>query len=200
MLRTSTAIVIVLLAAGCSAPPNRGESGRRMDPTHDSASELGSITPRSEDVVVATDQMAMDIAQRLDINDRSSPPRIVVGKIENHSAIARHNDYQIFLARLRSTLQQAGTRHGLQFIRESTYIEQQREREFGDKDPTRTGEAYRSRAEYVLTCEIFDLPSGATNYYLFDYQLVQLVDQAESGPDVGAGAIVWENSYEVKYQ
>ena len=51
----------------------------------------------------------------------------------------------------------------------------------------------------MLTCEIYDLPSGGTNYYLFDYQLVQL-REAETGPDVGRGAIVWENSYEVKFQ
>ena len=196
----ATALLLALGLAGCeSAPENRGQSGRRVDPARDAPSELGSTTPRSEDVVVASDRMAMDIAQRLDINDRENPPRIVVGQIENRSSIP-YQDYQIFLVRLRGLLQQAGTRHGLEFIREAAYIEQQREREFGDKDPTKTAEAYRSRAEYVLTCEIYDLPSGGTNYYLFSYQLVQIVDQAQSGPDVGAGAIVWENTYEVKYQ
>ena len=59
--------------------------------------------------------------------------------------------------------------------------------------------AYESRADYVLTCEVYDLPRGGTNYYLLNYQLVQLRD-AVTGPDVGSGAIVWENSYEVKFQ
>ena len=72
-------------------------------------------------------------------------------------------------------------------------MEQQRRREHG------TSGGYQSSADYVLTCEVFDLPAGRTNYYLLDYQLVQL-RKATSGPDVGAGAIVWENTYEVKFQ
>ena len=146
-----------------------------------------------------TDRMAQDIASRLDIANRENPPRIFVGLIENNTTMRAQN-YQVFLARLRAELNSSGARHGLQFIRERQYIEQQREREYGGKDPESTAAEYRSRAEYVLTCEIYDLPSGGTNYFLFDYQLVQLVNEAESGPNVGSGAIVWENSYEVKYQ
>ncbi|MHC5023700.1 MAG: hypothetical protein ACYTGG_07290, partial [Planctomycetota bacterium] len=85
------------------------------------------------------------------------------------------------------------------FVRERQFVEEQRVREYGEKDPSSSAEAYQSRADFVLTCEIFDLPSGGSNYILLDYQLVQLRD-SETGPDVGPGAIVWENSYEVKYQ
>jgi hypothetical protein len=191
----------LMLLAGCatrSGTSNRGTSGGRLDPTHDSPAELGVRAPRSADLVTATDQMAQDIAGRLDITNRENPPIIFVGEIENQTSM-RADNYQVFLARLRAQLNSSGARHGLQFVRERHYIEQQRDREYGGKDPDATAEQYQSRADYVLTCEIYDLPAGGTNYYLFDYQLVQLRD-AVSGPDVGAGAIVWENSYEVKYQ
>ncbi len=169
-----------------------------MSEIPDSPSELGSKSPRSQDLVTATDKMAQDIASRLDIANRESPPRIFVGEIENNSVMVAKN-FQVFLVRLRGQLHASGTRHGLEFVRERAYIEDQRDREYGGKDPASTSQAYKSRADYVLTCEIYDLPSGGTNYFLFDYQLVQLRD-AETGPDVGAGAIVWENVYEVKYQ
>ncbi len=190
----------VLFIAGCASPPpaNRGTSGYRMDPTHDSPAEYGSQAPRSQDLVTATDRMAMAIASRLDVTNQQSPPIIYVGQIENKTSMPER-DYQVFLARLRAQLQQSGARNGLEFVRERDFIERERTREYGGKDPQSTAGAYTSRADYVLTCELYDLPSGGTNYFLFDYQLVQLRD-AVSGPDVGRGAIVWEGSYEVKFQ
>lgn len=188
----------VTLAACQTPPPNRGTSGYRMDPSSDSPAEYGVMTPRSADLIEATNKMAQDIAQRLDITNRQSPPRIFVGLIENKSS-QRHQNFQVFLARLRAELNSSGARHGLEFIRERSFVEDQRSREYGSKDPASTAAAYQSRADYVLTCEVYDLPSGGTNYFLLNYQLVQLRDAA-TGPDVGAGAIVWENSYEVKFQ
>jgi len=84
-------------------------------------------------------------------------------------------------------------------VRERQFVETQRDREYGTKSPDSTSAAYKSRADYVLTCTVSDLPNAGTNYYMLDYQLVQLRDAA-SGPDVGSGAIVWENMYEVKFQ
>ncbi len=200
LLLTGGAVLSAVLLTACAAtaPANRGRSGYRMDPTHDAASELDTVAPRGQDLVTATDRMAQDIAAEVRVTDPDRPSRIVVGRIENHSSWPER-DYQVFLARLRAQLQRSGARHGLEFIRERGYIEQQRDREYGGRDAASTGEAYTSRADYVLTCEIFDFPSGGTNYFLFDYQLVQL-REAETGPDVGPGAIVWENSYEVKFQ
>lgn len=170
-----------------------------MDPTHDSPAEIGSRDLGSADLVTATDKMAMDIARRLDINNRNSPPRIFVGEIENNTS-RPYKDYQVFLNRLRAELGVAGTRHGLDMRRERQFVETQRAREFGNKQPDRTADAYKSEAEYVLTCIVQNLPAGGSQYYLLEYQLVQLVDYAESGPDVGPGAIVWTNFYEVKFQ
>jgi hypothetical protein len=142
--------------------------------------------------------MAEDIASRVDIANPESPPRIYVGEIQNETHLP-YNDYQIFLTRLRAHLNSSGARHGLVFVREREFIERERAREYAGRDPEDTAAAYRSIADYVLTAEIRDLPSGGTNYVLIDYQLVQLRDAA-SGPDVDAGVIVWEHSYEVKFQ
>lgn len=195
-------LVAMLVLPACQSTPvppaNQGRSGARVDPSHDSRSEVGSLDLRSKDLVSATDLMAQDIASRLDVTNRQSPPKIFVGKIENKTT-ARNQNFQVFLARLRAELNKSSARHGLQFIRERDFVETQRDREYGTSDPANSASNYASRADYVLTCEIFDLPSGGTNYYLLDYQLVQL-RAASSGPDVGSGAIVWESSYEVKFQ
>ncbi len=183
-----------LLACQTTPPVNRGQSGYRMDPTSDAASELHTGTLRSADLVTATDSMAQDIAGNLDVTNRASPPRIVVGRIENRTSMP-HQNYQVFLTRLRAQLNSSGASHGLEFIRDRSFVEQQRERELGRGSAAQ----YESRADYVLTCEIWDMPSGGTQYFLLDYQLVQL-REAKTGPDVGPGAIVWENTYEVKFQ
>lgn len=192
--------VLAAILIGCNTPPrNEGWSGSRLDPSADGLTEIGGTDLRSKDLVAASDAMAMDIAQRLDIVNRSSKPVIVVGQIENRTS-QPNKSYDIFLSRLRSTLNVAGTRQGLDFVRERSFVEQQRDREFGGKDPSQSSFAYQSRADYMLTGTIEDMPSGGTNYYLMSFQLVQLTDRAAGGPDVGAGAIVWENFYEVKYQ
>jgi hypothetical protein len=190
------ALALVLVA--CNSTPNQGRSGNRMDPASDSPSEAGSQTLRSKDLVTASDRMAMDIASRLDITNQASPPKIFVGQIENKTT-SPHMNWQVFLVRLRSQLNSSGARHGLHFIRERQFIESQRDREYGGKDPDSTATAYQSEADYVLTCEVYDLPSGGTNYYLLDFQLVQL-REAVSGPNTGKGSIPWEGSYEVKFQ
>ena len=196
--KIALASCVLLLAACHTAPKNEGRTGGRMDPTRDAPSEVGSLNLRSQDLITATDKMAQDIATHLDVVSRTSPPKIFVGEIENRTS-APHQNLQVFLTRLRAQLNSSGAKSGLEFIRERKFVEGQREREYGTKDPESSAAAYKSRADYVLTCEVRDLPSGGTNYYLLDYQLVQLRD-ASSGPDVGAGAIVWENSYEVKFQ
>lgn len=197
-LALTAALISAALLSACNSPPkNRGESGYRMDPTHDSPSEYGSTQLRSQDLITATDNMARDIAQRLDITNQASPPRIVVGKIENKTRMPQQN-YQVFLARLRAQLQSSGARTGLEFIAERARMEGARNSEYGSTSAD-SASTYASRADYMLTCEVFDLPSGGTNYYLLDYQLIQLRDAA-TGPDVGSGTIVWENSYEVKFQ
>ena len=203
MNRHSVLIIAMLMTAaaqvGCqSTPRNQGQSGGRLDPTHDAPSEVGSGSPRSAELVNSTDKMARDIAQRLDINNPASPPRIVLGPAENKTSMPEQN-FDVFLARLRAQLQSSGVRHGVEFIKERRDMEYYRDLEYGGKSPGDSGDEYQSAADYMLICEVFDLPSAGTNYFLFSFQLVQL-REATTGPVVQPGSIVWENSYEVKYQ
>ena len=192
--------LVLAAVAGCNNPPkNEGWSGSRIDPSADALGEIGGTTLRSKDLVTATDKMVQDIAQRLDITNKANKPKIVVGEIENKTSNPNFN-YQVFLTRIRAQLNASGARSGLEFVRERSFVEQQRDREFGGKNPENTSTAYQSRADFMLVGEVLDMPSGGSEYYLMSFQLVQLTNSTTSGPNVGAGAIVWENMYEVKYQ
>ncbi len=188
------AAILTLQACHSAAPANRGYTSPRMDPAREAPAEAGLSRLTSADLVAATDDMARDIASRLDITDRSSPPHIVVGDIENRTTLP-HQNYDVFLTRLRTQLQSSGAREGLTFLGRRDEVERQRRREYADA----AGVPFETSADYVLTCVVYDFPSGGTNYVLLDYQLVQL-RPADSGPDVGPGAIVWENKYEVKFR
>jgi len=190
----------LLTIVGCaSSPPNRGTTGYRMDPTRDAPSELGNQDLRSADLITATDRMAEDIASRPDIMNPENPPVFFVGPVINETS-RPHQNYQIFANRLRAVLNASGSRHGLDIRQNRDFVERIRQMEYGTTRDPDTGQAYASENEYVLTAIIQDLPSGGTNYYLVEYQLVQLKDFAQSGPNVGPGAIVWSNFYEVKFQ
>lgn len=188
---------LLVLAAGCGPPRNTGQSGYRIDPSSDSPAELGVRSLRSQDLTESTDQMAQDIASRLDITNPDNPPIIFVGEIENRTSQPEKN-WQVFLQRLRSSLNASGAREGLEFVRERRFIEGARQEEYAGRDPEARAQDYKSRADYLLTATVSDLPSGETDYFLISFQMVQLRD-AVSGPDVGPGAIVWENFYEVKF-
>jgi len=111
-----------------------------------------------------------------------------------------HQNYEIFVARLRAILNASSARHGLDIRQDTQFMERMRQLEYGTTRDPESGKPYASPNEYVLTAIIHDLPSRATNYYLIEFQLVQLEDYAESGPNRGAAAIIWSNFHEVKFQ
>lgn len=193
------ASVVLLSACASTSPPNRGTSGQRMDPTRDAASETGDLNLRSADLVEATDRMARDIASRQDINNPDNPPIFFVGPVINETS-QPHQNYQIFANRLRAVLLASGSRNGLDIRQDRDFVERMRQIEYGTTNDPDSGTRYASENEYVLTCIVQDLPTRGTNYYLLEYQLVQLKDYASSGSSRGPGAIVWSNFYEVKFQ
>jgi len=198
----SAVIAAMLVLGGCASdhpPQNRGTTGGRMDPSRDAPSEMGSLDLRSADLVAATDRMAMDLAAREDINNPRNPPIFFVGPVINETSQPQQN-YQIFVNRLRAVLNASAPRHGLDIRQDTQFVERMRQLEYGTTRDPESGDQYASPNEYVLTAIIHDLPSRGTNYYLIEYQLVQLEDFAESGPNRGPAAIIWSNFYEVKFQ
>lgn len=189
--RIAISLVAVITLVGCAQnpPQNYGQSGRRIDPSHDAPGEIGLSQLKSADLVTATDRMARDIASRTDLVDPANPPVVVLGSIENHTTQPERN-LQVFLARLRAQLNSSLQGQGIEFVANRDRVERARELEYGGKDPSKAASGYMSKAQYTLTCEIRDLPSGPTNYFLLDYQLIRFSD----------GSIVWENYYEVKFQ
>lgn len=191
---------LLILAAGCETPPQTfGSSGGRMDPTRDAPSEWGNGTLRSPELINWSDQMAANIASRIDVVDPANPPVIVVGNMVNKTTTLGPQDLDIFLVRTRGQLNASGARHGLRFVRERAFIEDARASEYGERTAGSSPTDYTSLADYMLTGEVYNMASGATDFYLMSFQLVQLRDAA-SGPDVGRGMIVWEGQAEVKYQ
>ena len=202
--RSLTAIIasILLLLSGCASdnpPSNRGTTGGRMDPSRDAPSEMGSTDLRSADLLAATDRMAMDLAAREDINDPRNPPIFFIGPVINETSQPQQN-YQIFLTRLRAVLNKSAASRGLDIRQDRDFMERMRQLEYGTTRDPESNKPYASPNEYVLTVIIHDLPSRGTNYYLIEYQLVQLEDYAESGPNRGTASIIWSDFYEVKFQ
>ncbi|MFK7961037.1 MAG: hypothetical protein AB8G96_10980 [Phycisphaerales bacterium] len=192
--------ILLTVAAGCeTAPRTYGSAGGRMDPANDAPSEWGSGGLRSTELVNWSDKMAADIAGRIDIVDPTNPPVIVVGEMVNRTSTLGPQNLDVFLVRTRGRLTSSGARHGLRFVRERGFVEDARASEYGDRTAGSAPQDYTSLADYMLTGEIFDLPSGQTDFYLMSFQLVQLRDAA-SGPDVGRGVLIWEGQSEVKYQ
>ena len=196
----SAVAIVSLTACAYQSPPNRGTTGGRMDPSRDAFPERGTTDLRSADLLEATDRMAADLASDPTIMNAANPPTIFIGPVINDTS-QPHQNYQIFANRLRAIL---GTRairerHGLDIRQDRRFMEYMRDYEYGNQPSGDSAASYESPNEYVLTCVVQDLPTRGTNYYLLEYQLVQLKDFARSGPNLGPAAIVWSNFYEAKF-
>lgn len=177
---TLTAATFAMVMIGCS-PQNRGTPGEyRVESRTDRERGLGSA-----DVTVATDQMTASIANEPRVRKVDGQPTIIVmDRIENRTSMPSQ-DYQLFLARIRASLNQSGARDALQFVETRYRADAIKERE--GLPPGQHGTT-RTVPEYALTGAFYDLPRGGTNYYLLTFQLVDLRNEM----------VVWENSYEVK--
>ena len=81
------ACVGVIALAGCSSTPqNRGASGGRMDPASDSPAEYGTLDLKSQDLVTATDDMVIQIANDNRIQAAPYPVDIVMDRVVNATA------------------------------------------------------------------------------------------------------------------
>lgn len=198
VLLIATIVSSALIGCASQSPPNRGSTGGRMDPSRDASSEMGSLELRSRELVAATDKMAMQIAQRPDIANANNPPIFFIGPVINETS-RPHQNFQIFANRLRAVLLSSGQRNKLDIRQDRQFMERMRGLEYGTTRDPDSGERYASENDYVLICIVQDLALRGTNYYMLEYQMVQLKNFAKSGPNVGPAAIVWSGFYEVKF-
>lgn len=136
----------------------------------------------SKDLITATDQFVQRFAS--DRRTVESPTRlnIVVGEAQNMTSTPARN-FDIYLARIRASLNASeSNRYNMAFIAPRREVDRIRQREG-------LGAAGATKADYYLTSQFFDLPNAGTNFYLLTFQVTDLAD----------GEIVFEDSYEVKF-
>lgn len=169
-----------LIAAGCQSnqpSPNRGVT-TTADPSKRLSSERGLS---SKDVVTATDDMVQQIASKPEFRNAPNRIQIVMDRVANKTSMGARN-FDVYLARIRANLNQAGTRYNIGFVLKRGDVEGVRESEgLPAAGPT--------KADYVLRGEIYDAPNAGSDYYFMSFQIVDIRDNE----------IVWEGSYEVKF-
>jgi PBP1b-binding outer membrane lipoprotein LpoB len=172
-----TLSLAALLIVGC-APKNEGiEHGTRVERRAGDGYGLASA-----DLTQATDQAVAGIANVPGIRRADGRTVIVMDQVENRTSDASA-DFQIFLARIRASLNNSGATKALVFVETRHKSEQIKAREGYPAKATA-----RTLPTYALTASFYDLPRGAKNYYLLTFQLVDLTNDL----------IAWEGSYEVK--
>jgi len=175
----TTTIALGALATGCETipAPNRGTT-TTADPSKRVGREDG---PASKDLITATDDMVQQIAAMPEF--RNSPYRIqiVMDQVVNRTSMPARN-FDIYLARIRASLNQSGARHNLGFVLKNAEIA-------GLQNSEGLTPVTRTKADYVLRGVFYDAPNSGTNFHLMTFQIVDLHDNQ----------IVWEGSYEVKF-
>ena len=183
MLRITATAVLALAAlvlpACDSTPKNEGraKSYRIESRVPSEGSQMGSA-----DLVVATDKAVAGIANVPQVRSDMPPTYIVMDRVENQTSDPSAN-FQIYLARIRASLNQSGARQNLAFVEGRSKAEGVLAREGIPADQTA-----RTRPRFALTGTFYDMPRGGTNYYLLTFQLM----------DLGNAQVIWEDSYEVK--
>lgn len=169
--------LVATVVVGC-APKNEGvKREERIERRVGEGGQLGSA-----DLAAATDRMIASLARVPTIRDNDKRTVIVLDRVENQTSMP-NKEYQIFLARLRSMMNQSGLREGIVFVEDRQKAERIKQREGYPAEASQ-----RTMPEYAISATFYDMPRGPSNYYLLTFQLFDLSnDQLE-----------WEDSYEVK--
>jgi len=177
-IQTGLALAVVAaVVVGC-APKNEGvKREERIERRVGEGSQLGSA-----DLAAATDKMIASIARVPEIRDNEKRTVIVMDEVENRTSMPAE-EYEIFLARLRSMMNQSGLRQDIVFVEDRAKAERIKQREGYPADATA-----RTLPSYAISATFYDLPRGGSNYHLLTFQLFDFTNDV----------LVWEDSYEVK--
>jgi hypothetical protein len=180
MTRYALAAVCLFTLSACDATPkNEGEARSYRLETRDAGAGpyLGSA-----DLVVASEQAVTGIADVPEIKQAGGRTVIVMDRVENQTSDPSAN-FQVYLARIRATLNNSGAKKDLIFVETRSKAESIKQREGIPVESSA-----RTRPQYALTGTFYDMPRARSNYYLLTFQLVDLTNDI----------VTWEGSYEVK--
>jgi hypothetical protein len=183
-------VAVASLSIGCSSDKPH-EYGQQRPPVDQLDSRDRGL--QSKDVVNASDQMAMDLLQLPELNASDHRWTIVVTGVRNETVSSGQN-LDIFIQRLRSKIATEG-RGRVQIIanRDTFHDIQSRELE-QERDDFQQGGGKASpgkagiQPDFGLEAVAMDLPNRGTNYYNFEFRLIDLNTREQ----------VWTNMYEVR--
>ena len=174
------------IAVGCqtSPPPNQGRT--KAKPVDQRLVEEYGLA--SKDLVTATDDMVIQIANDNRIQAAPYPVDIVMDRVVNATASQPNRNFDIYLARIRARLAQAEV-DNIRFHFSKTDVVHLRRKEGLEPPAESLDPGFASTVDYALTATFYDHASGRTDMYLLTFQIV----------DIHSAEIVWEGMYEVKF-
>lgn len=162
---------------------------------------VDELSPRdrglqSQDVLIASDQMAQDLLSEVPyLMEAGRPLRIVTAPVKDQTIDRRGRvNYDLFIERLKSNLSvQSGGRVRLVENRDDFNLFRDKELEGTGADEFGQGDgntrAPRTRnPDFALNGTARDLPNRSTNFYQIQFELLDLNNRE----------IVWSRVYEVK--
>lgn len=163
--------------------PNLGRT-TTADPAKRRSNEVDLA---SKDLTSSTDDIIQQIASKPEFQNPPSRINILMDRVENKTTLPSRN-YDIYLARIRTKLNESGARYNIAFVEKRATVTAIRQSE-GIEPPPGSAGSYQSKAEYALRGVFYDMPNVGANYFLLTFQIVNLRD----------GEIVYEGSYESKF-
>lgn len=189
IVRTRGAILVIVCGAGIVIASGCTGSTKRLDPDALSEQEVGTGLT-SQDFRSVCERMARSLVRIPQIQQASTPPKIALYPVENHT-----NDYieaDEFTYKMRTLLIKHGGGKALFLDRELVSAIKQEQRDKRRGKVTSAGEKDRFGADFFLTGRIAAINrvagAGSTGYYRLSFRLT----------DAATSAIVWEDEYEIK--
>lgn len=184
-IKTTLALAVAAMLLGgltaCDTTPKN--EGHPKDFRVESRLPSEGSSLGSGNLINATDAAVAGIANVPEIKQAGVRTVIVMDRVDTSKMSDPSANYDIFLARIRASLNQSGAAQDIVFVETRDKAEAIKLREGIPKD-----QSGRTRPRYALTGTFYDLPRGKTNYYFLSFVLMDLTNDV----------IAWEGSYEVK--
>lgn len=191
VLNFSAAVLAAGLLAGCSSdsPHDYGQQRPPVDQL-----TPGDAGLQSKDVLQASDGMAMDLLSDPQLNSSRTQWTMVVSTMQDMTVDREFGtNFNIFLERLRTDLSQQGRGRVRLIENKATFEGLQNQELQGGSDTYGqtggpTGQPAAINPDYALYGKALDMPNRATNFYLLEFNVVDLRTREQ----------VWSRDYNVK--